>query len=397
MTAPPAPADLGNVHSLKALSDPEAQALRGLAASTTGPVRPVQRARALLALSGGAAVAEAAQKVGCTPRTAARWRSRFADEGVTAVFDAPRSGAPPRLDAKQVLTICEVAVTEPQSLGVPLQCWSGRRLCQYLRTERNIQVGHERLRQILIAHKLNRKAEVSAQRSPDPHFADKRDAVIDLYMHPPENSVVACVDQKGPISLHASQGHRYTAAGDQPHYDREYKRHGTTYALGAFVPHTGEALARSYPKYNAATFICFLAWLLPQLLLSGRDLYLILDNASAHTALKVTTWLLQQEWHARVHFVFTPSKSAWLNLIEAFWRILDDELLQGSDFHNAAEFAAALEQYLTFYNRHCHPFIWGRKRKVRLLLSRPMRQRLRGRAGARSIPAHLLRAFARAA
>ena len=99
----------------------------------------------------------------------------------------------------------------------------------------------------------------------------------------------------------------------------------------------------------------------------------------------------------RVHLVFIPSKSAWLNLIEPFWRILKDEIIRGANFESRAQFRATLRGYVPFYNRRCHPFVWGRRRKARVLLVRPLRHKLRGRAGALSMPPRLLRLIARAA
>lgn len=382
-------------YRLEALSPRERDALTALANSATGPARSVQRAQALLALSSGLTASEVARQVGRCPRTIARWRARFAQEGVTAVFDAARSGAPPRLSTQDVLTICETAVAEPRSVGLELQCWSLRRLSDHLAMHLGIVVRHERLRQILRAHGVSRKAEVSSQRSTDPQFVEKRDAVLRLYTQPPEDSVVVCLDQHGPVSLHGTQGQKYAAPGQTPHHDAEYKRHGTIYALGALLPHVGTVFVRAFAHYNSLTVIWFLGWLLPQLP-DKRNIYIILDNASAHTAKRVADWL-HKHWGERVHLVFTPSKAAWLNLIEPFWRVLKDEMIMGSDFQSRSEFRSALRRYVPFYNRRCHPFIWGRQRKARVLLVRPLRQKLRGRAGARSMPPRLLRLIARAA
>ncbi len=265
-------------YRLEALSPQERNALTALATSATGPARSVQRAQALLALSSGLTASEVARQVGRSPRTIARWQARFAQEGVTAVFDAARSGAPPRLSTQDVLTICETAVAEPRSVGVELQCWSLRRLSDHL-VAQGIVVRHERLRQILRAHGVSKKAEVSSQRSKDPQFVEKRDAVLRLYTQPPEDSVVVCMDQHGPVSLHGTQGQKYTATGQTPHHDAEYKRHGAIYALGALLPHVGTAFVRAFAHYNSLTVIWFLGWLLPQLP-EERDIYIILDNAS---------------------------------------------------------------------------------------------------------------------
>ncbi len=384
-------------HDVHALSAAELLALTSVSASTTAPVRAVERAKAILALQQGQTHAEVAQRLGRSKRTVARWQARFGEEGVLALFDRPRSGAPPRLSIQDVLMICETAVTDPRDLGLPITCWSLRILADYLREHRQIDVCPERLRQILHAHGIWKKAQVSAQRSTDPEFAHKRDRVVGLYTNPPQDVVVVCMDQHGPVSLHATQGANYTAPGQQPHYDREYKRHGTVYILGALLPHLGTVWARAFLRYNSLTVIWFLGWLLPRVPIpEGGKLYLILDNCSAHTAKRVAAWLAKR-WPNRVQLVFLPSKSAWLNLIEPFWRVLKDQMLKGSDFQTRPEFRATLRCFLTLYNRRCHPYIWGRERKARVLLIRPLRHKLRGRAGARSMPPHLLRLIARAA
>ncbi|MGC8489656.1 MAG: IS630 family transposase [Clostridia bacterium] len=384
-------------HDVHALSEAELRALTSVAASTTAPVRAVERAQALLRLQDGETCAEVAPRLGHSQRTIARWQTRFTEDGVLALFDRPRSGAPPRLSIQDVLVICETAVTDPRTLGLVVTCWSLRLLADHLREHRQIKVCPERLRQILHAHGIWKKAQVSAQRSRDPEFAQKRDRVVDLYTNPPEDALVACLDQHGPVGLHATQGASYAAPGQQPHYDREYKRHGTIYILGALLPHLGKVWARAFLHYNSLTVIWFLGWLLPQLPLQGnRKLYLILDNCSSHTAKRVSAWLAKH-WKDRVHLVFLPSKAAWLNLIEPFWRVLKDQMLKGADFQSRPDFRAALRCFLTLYNRRCHPYIWGRQRKARILLVRPLRKKLRGRAGARSMPPHLLRLIARAA
>jgi len=403
LTTHPGTPDCGESLGPCCLSADEDKALDALAHSTTGPARCVERAHALLALAHGASPAEVAAQTGRSLRTIRRWRSRFAVERVLAVFDAPRSGRPSRLTAQEVMKICETAVAQPESLEgqVPLQCWSLRRLSDHLATI-GIKVKHERLRQILDAHNVRKKAEVSKQRSNDPAFAEKRDAVVELYTHPPEDSAVICLDQKGPVSLHATPGAKYARADEQPRHDAEYKRHGTIYTLGALLPHVGTVFARAFKHYNSLTLIWFLGWLIPQLPTTASTVYIILDNASAHTAKRVQKWLTDH-WsgkgdHGRtVRLVFTPSHAAWLNLIEPFWRILGAELLAGSDFQSPEQFRAALRQYIAYYNRRSHPFIWGRPRKHRVFLVRPIRQRLRGRAGARAMAPKLLRLIARAA
>lgn len=163
MTAPAGTAGAAESPGPVGLSAQESEALTALARSTTGPARCVERAQARLELANGASPTAVAAQTGRSLRTIRRWRTRFSDERVMAVFDKPRGGRPPGLTAQEVLTICETAVANPESLQVRLQCWSLRRLSNHL-AGIGIQVNHERLRQILNAFNVRKKAEVSKQR-----------------------------------------------------------------------------------------------------------------------------------------------------------------------------------------------------------------------------------------
>jgi len=153
---------------------------------------------------------------------------------------------------------------------------------------------------------------------------------------------MVCMDPQGPVRRHAAQGARYAAPGQPPHDHRESQRHGTIHVLGARLPHRGTVWVRAFLRYNRLTLIWLLGWLLARLPIPDKGrVYLILDNGSAHTAQRVSAWLAKRA-HERVQLVFLPSRSAWLNLIEPFWRILQDPMRKGSDFQSEAEFRAAL-------------------------------------------------------
>ncbi len=69
---------------------------------------------------------------GRSPRTVRRWLGEFADRGVEALADAPRSGRPAQ--ATQVyLEALEVAVqAKPRDLGLQFDVWTSERLSVYL-------------------------------------------------------------------------------------------------------------------------------------------------------------------------------------------------------------------------------------------------------------------------
>ncbi len=142
--------------------------------------------------------------------------------------------------------------------------------------------------------------------------------------------------------------------------EADYGRRGYGYIFGAFCPATGEAFTQPYRSRSAANFADFLAqadaWLPAQV----ETVYAILDNLSAHRATDV---LLFSLGHPRWEFVFQPKYAAYLNLIEPWWKVLRSLALKGRRFETWEQIAQAVEAATAYWNRHKHPFVWGRRRR----------------------------------
>jgi hypothetical protein len=78
--------------------------------------------------------------------------------------------------------------------------------------------------------------------SNDPDFAAKAAGVVGLYMAPPKNVIVLCVDEKPSIqALERAQGYLKLPNGRAlTGHSHDYKRHGTTTLFTAFEVATGK-------------------------------------------------------------------------------------------------------------------------------------------------------------
>jgi hypothetical protein len=180
--------------------------------------------------------------------------------------------------------------------------------------------------------------------------------------------VVVCLDEMGPEAAKSAPGRRVVRpdpTGERrPRAAQEvdYGRRGSGYVFGAFLPATGEALTVPCQDRTIASFVDFLgrveAWLGP----AAARVYAVLDNLSAHRALDVLLWALA---HPRWEFVFQPTYAAYLNLIEPWWKTLRSLALKGRRFESWAEVGAAVGQATAYWNRHRHPFVWGRRKHRR--------------------------------
>ncbi len=126
-----------------------------------------------------------------------------------------------------------------------------------------------------------------------------------------------------------------------------------TWVFGAFEPATGQALTCPTTSRTQQQFIAFLDQLV-QTWTNGR-LILILDNLSVHKTLNVRLWALA---HPQVAFLFQPTYSPWLNLIEPWWKTLKSLALLGRFFDAAETFRLAIADATDYWNAHAHPFHW---------------------------------------
>jgi len=173
----------------------------------------------------------------------------------------------------------------------------------------------------------------------------------------------------GPESAKSFPGHTLVqcqptaeAPAERARQEIDYGRRGRGYIFGAFQPHTGEAFTRPYPSRSTANWVDFLEQVEVWLPADAEQVYAIVDNLAAHRATDVLLFALA---HPRWEFVFQPTKAAYLNLIEPWWKILRSLALKGRRFETWEEVCQAVEAATVYWNKHRHPFKWGERRRHR--------------------------------
>jgi transposase len=177
------------------------------------------------------------------------------------------------------------------------------------------------------------------------------------------------MDEMGPVAAKSYPGHQLTRAEPQSEPRRpaqrarqeiDYGRRDKGYVFGAFRPVTGEALTKTYGARSTLNWVDFLERVNEWLPADLDRVYAIVDNLSTHRASDVLLFSLQ---NPRWEFVFQPKYAAYLNLIEPWWKTLRSLALKGRRFETWAEVEQAIEAATAYWNRHRHPFIWGRRRR----------------------------------
>jgi len=325
--------------------------LKAWSSSRTLEARQVERARIVLRCIEGDSVKDIARDLGVRPNTVIDWRQRFAAEGLSGLFDRPRSGKPkqyPEDFRNQVLAVLELEAPSGQAT------WDGPSVAAHLNASQDA------------VWRVLRKEGISLQRqrswcvSTDPEFAAKAADVIGLYLNPPENAVVFSVDEKPSIqAIERKTGYVQTSSKLIVRgYKSTYRRHGTLNLFAALQVATGTIRTQITGQKRRVEFLEFMDTVVAEIPMD-TEVHVVLDNYIIHK--KNDKWLAD---HPNVTFHYTPTSASWLNMVEIWFGILTRKALRGGNFRSKEELKTAIEEFIAAYTPNAKPFIW-RKREVK--------------------------------
>ena len=328
------------------LADAEREELHRLARRATTSQRLALRARIVLRCSEGTLNQDVADELGCSAATVGKWRQRFVDDGIDGLVDEPRPGAPRKVGDDMVE---ELVVRTLETTPKGATHWSTRSMAKH------VDMSPSTIGRIWRAFGLKPHRSETFQLSTDPYFVEKVRDVVGLYLSPPDNALVLCVDEKSQIqALNRTQPVLPFRPGQLERRTPEYSRNGTTSLFAALDVATGEVIGKCYARHRAVEFKKFLIEIrrnAPE----DLDVHLIVDNYSTHSAKTVKSWLAK---NPRFHLHFIPTHSSWLNEVEAWFSILTTRQIKRGSHHSVTELEDAIGEFLDAWNEDPKPFKW---------------------------------------
>jgi transposase len=314
--------------------------------------RVARRARAILLIADGGSPSEVAEELEWTPSKVIHWRERYRDGGVEAILDRSRPGAPRKYERGEVLERVKKLLEEAPPKGYGK--WTGALLAEALNINRHV------LWQLLRREGINLARKRSWCVSTDPEFARKASDIIGLYLNPPVNALVLCVDEKPQVqAIERQQGYVYSTDGKVVQgYQSTYKRHGTLNLFAALDVHSGRVRGRTTNSKKRADFLSFLEATIAEHE-DSEKIHVILDNHSIHKG--VDEWL---RLNPKVSFHYTPTSASWMNQIEVWFSILSRSALDGFSARSPKDLANQIRKFIATTNKNPKPFVW-RKREVK--------------------------------
>ena len=284
--------------------------------------------------------------------TVGKWRKRFADAGPDGLLDAPRPGAPRSIRDDEVDRV--VAMTLESTPDAATH-WSTRSMA------RASGMSQTAVSRIWRAFGLKPHVAETFKLSTDPLFVDKVRDVVGLYMSPPANAMVLCVDEKPQIqALGRTAPVLPMTPGVAERQTHDYRRHGTTDLFAALDVHSGRVVGECRDRHRSVDFCAFLDTV-EAAIPADLDVHLVLDNArpeplpAPHKAPPVKAWLLA---HPRYVLHFTPTSASWLNLVECWFALLTRRQLQRGVYPSVALLRDAIGRFVSATNQAPRPFVW---------------------------------------
>jgi len=334
-------------HDVIILNTQERQQLEKWVRSTTAPTRLVLRSRIVLMTAEAKHDLEISSTLNCSRHTVRLWRRRFIQsrtEGITK--DAAGRGRKRVFSEAKVKRIVEATL---HSTPANATHWSVRSMAH--------SQGVSTMTVQRIWHRFNLKPHLveTFKLSKDPHFFEKLEDVVGLYLNPPDKALVFCFDEKSQIqALDRTRPILPLAPGIPAKQTHDYIRHGTTTLFAALNVLDGKVIGECHPRHRLQEFIKFLK-MLDDETPKTKELHLIVDNYATHKHPKVKSWLKRNK---RFHFHFIPTSSSWLNMVERWFRELTDKRIRRGAFASVNMLISVIDDFIKRHNQEAKPFVW---------------------------------------
>lgn len=311
------------------------------------PQQVALRCQMVLAAGQGQSDLAIAQQLSISRHTVRLWRHRFQQQGLKGLWEiAPGRGRKPTYGREKIQAIVSTTL---QSNPKGQTHWSCRSLAEH------VGVSKSTVNNIWRSHHLKPHRVETFKLSRDPHFLDKLTDVVGLYLNPPEQAIVLCVDEKSQIqALDRTQPGLPMKRGRCGTMTHDYKRNGTTTLFAALELAQGKVVGECYQRHRHQEFLKFLRRL-DREFPDTVSLHLVMDNYGTHKKQEVRSWLKK---HPRFVLHFVPTSSSWLNLVERWFVELSRQCIRRGAFFSVADLQQAIGGFLDSWNEKPRPLVW---------------------------------------
>jgi len=303
--------------------------------------RVALRAQMVLLSDRGFTVQEIALIHACGQDVVRTWLHRYEREGVAGLEDEPRSGRPPKDPLAGPIVDAQASQSPPCS-GQVQTCWTVCLLTAFLAARFHLVLSYSSIRRLL--HQTGwrwARPRLAPARKPDPEAAAKLAALATAQREAAQGrGHLLYLDESELHLLPLIRSMWMKGARRRVPTPGINRRHAFFGALDAV---TGRWLFIDHDRKLAVHFVAFLQQL--SITYSTGPLYLALDQAPAHTAKVVQTWL---KAHPHVTLLWLPKYAAHeTNPVERIWGLMKSAVAADRLAGSIDELTASARRFFT--------------------------------------------------
>jgi transposase len=310
-----------------------------------------ERAYMVVESSKGRQPSDIAKELMTYPNKVIEWRKAYLAGGLAGLNDKPRSGRKVNYDLKfRDDVLKKISEPPPQGYGR----WDAPLLAKSLNSS------PDAIWRLLKKEGIHLNRQRSWCISTDKNFTAKAADIVGLYLNPPVNAIIICVDEKPSIqALERKTGYIQTSNGKVVKgIQSTYKRNGTLNLFAALEVASGIVIAKTTETKTREDFLLYMDEVVREYG-TERELHVILDNYCTHK--KNDQWLAKNK---SVQFHYTPTSASWMNLVEVWFGIFTRKSLKDASFKSTIELENHINAYVKTSNEQPTPFVW-KKREVK--------------------------------
>lgn len=320
--------------------------LEGFARSRSLRHSLVVRAQLVLLSAEGLSNASIGRKLGLNGDTVGKWRKRYIEAGIDGLYDELRSGRPRTIAEDKIAQIIQKTL---DSTPKGATHWSVRTMAK------TTGISKSTIQRVWSTFGIKPHQTKSFKLSTDPFFIEKVVDIVGLYLNPPANAMVLCVDEKSQCqALERTQPNLPLGLGYVEGYTHDYIRHGTTTLFSALNVATGTVLNAFKEKHRHQEFLSFLREI-EKNIPKDLSIHIVVDNYATHKHSTIKAWLAK---HPRYQFHFTPTYSSWLNQVERWFGLVTQKAIRRGSFSSVKDFTEKIDAFVQAYNKTAVPFRW---------------------------------------
>jgi len=309
------------------------------------------RLRTVLLRAKGKGSDEISEFLGIHPGSVSSYINRYNKSGIDSLLrDKSRKPGLPPVSQEIKNEICRLVCKEkPQGETH----WSSRSLAK------QVGISHSSVSSILNEYGLQPHKIAKRNYSNDPKFEEKLNDVAGLYLNPPDNAIVLCVDEKTQIqALERSQPILPILRKVPERQSVDYLRHGTTTLFAALDVLSGNVIGECNATHKSDDFVRFLKKV-SRSCAKGKELHIVIDNLSVHKTKAVRDYIESVPNRFVLHFI--PTHSSWLNLVERWFAEITNKRIRRGSFESVPQLVQAIKDYIKNWNASGRSFKWTKK------------------------------------